>query len=190
MSLRRVYETTFIVNAALEDPDIDSVIGKVTGYIENHGGEIKQTDKWGRRRLAYPINKKFNGYYVHIVFDASPGTIPILERFLVLEDTILRHLTVKLPQKLIDFREKRRVERGIVLGFGNETETKESKEKAKKERSKEVSKPKEEKEKSETATENKPEADDDKKEEPQKAVADVDKSDESKETEKKEVEAE
>lgn len=188
MSLRRVYETTFIVNAALEDPDIDGVISKVTGYIENHGGEISQTDKWGRRRLAYPINKKFNGYYVHIVFDASPGTIPILERFLVLEDTILRHLTVKLPQKLIDFREKRRVERGIVLGFGNETENQENKEKDKKEDSKEVSEPKE-KEKEIPVTEAET-ADVDKKEEPKEADTDVDKSDESKETEKKEVEAE
>jgi small subunit ribosomal protein S6 len=127
MSLRRVYETTFIVNAALEDPDIDAVIGKVGSYIENHGGEIQQTDRWGRRRLAYPINKKFNGYYVHIVFEATPSTLPILERFMVLEDTILRHLTLVLPQKLIDFREKRRIERGIVLGFGNETEKSDNK---------------------------------------------------------------
>jgi len=138
MSLRRVYETTFIVNAALEDPDIDSVIGKVGSYIENHGGEIKQTDRWGRRRLAYPINKKFNGFYVHIVFEATPSTVPILERFMVLEDTILRHLTLVLPQKLIDFREKRRIERGIILGFGNETEHK-NKNTAKKDHSQENS---------------------------------------------------
>jgi small subunit ribosomal protein S6 len=122
MSLRRVYETTFIVNAALEDPDIDAVIAKVSSYIENHGGEIKQTDRWGRRRLAYPINKKFNGFYVHMIFEATPSTVPILERFMVLEDTVLRHLTLVLPQKLIDFREKRRIERGIVPGFSNETE--------------------------------------------------------------------
>ncbi len=136
MSLRRVYETTFIVNAALEDPDIDNLIGKVAGYIENHGGEITQTDKWGRRRLAYPINKKFNGYYVHIIFEATPSTIPILERFMVLEDTILRHLTLVLPQKLIDFREKRRIERGIVPGFGQETEKKDSKDSDRKSRNK------------------------------------------------------
>jgi len=127
MSLRRVYETTFIVNAALEDPDIDAVIGKVSSYIETHGREIKQTDRWGRRRLAYPINKKFNGFYVHMIFEATPSTVPILERFMVLEDTVLRHLTLVLPQKLIDFREKRRIERGIVPGFGNETENSDNK---------------------------------------------------------------
>lgn len=112
MSMRRVYETIVIINAALEDQDIDNVINKVTGYIENHGGVIQEINKWARRRLAYPINKKYNGYYVHIIFDALSNTIPILERFLVLEDTILRHLTLQLPQKVRDFRTKRALEHG------------------------------------------------------------------------------
>jgi small subunit ribosomal protein S6 len=112
MSLRRVYESTIIVNAALEDPDIDVLIQKVTGYIENHGGKIQEVNKWGRRRLAYPINKKFNGFYVHIVFDTMPNTVPIFERFLVLEDTILRHLTLQLPDKLRDYRRQRELEKG------------------------------------------------------------------------------
>lgn len=110
MSVRRVYETTVIVNAALEDADIENVINKVTGYIENHGGEIKEIDKWGRRRLAYPINKKFNGYYVRVEFEAMPNTVPILERFLVLEDTILRHLTLDLPEALKEHRSTRAIE--------------------------------------------------------------------------------
>ena len=110
MSLRRVYETTIIVNAALEDNDVESVISKVTAYIENHGGVIQEIDRWGRKRLAYPINKKYNGFYVHIVFDANSNTVPILERFLVLEDTVLRHLTLVLPAKLREFRAKKAIE--------------------------------------------------------------------------------
>lgn len=116
MSLRRVYETTFIVNAALEDQDIDAVVSKVTNYIENHGGEVKEIDKWGRRRLAYPINKKYNGYYVHIIFETMPTTVPILERFMVLEDTILRHLTLLLPKKLRDHRAERALAEGKMGG--------------------------------------------------------------------------
>lgn len=112
--MRRVYETTVIINAALEDNDIDAVISKVTGYIENHGGEILETDKWGRKRLAYPINKKYNGYYVHFVFQSLPNTVPVLERFLILEDTILRHLTLVLPQALRDMRAKRAMEMGKI----------------------------------------------------------------------------
>lgn len=112
MNQKRLYETTFIVNAALDDSDIEAVINKVISYIENNGGEITETNKWGRRRLAYPINKKYNGYYVHLIFETKPSAIPILERFLVLEDTILRHLTLILPTKLRDYRAKVALEQG------------------------------------------------------------------------------
>lgn len=112
MSLRRVYEATIIVNAALEDNDVDAVVSKVTNYIENHGGEIIEVNKWGRRRLAYPINKKYNGYYVHLIFSTLPNVVPVLERFLVLEDTVLRHLTLVLPQKLRDFRQEKALAEG------------------------------------------------------------------------------
>ncbi len=106
MSIRKIYETTFIVNAALEDPDIEAIITKVTNYIQNLGADIIQINKWGRRRLAYPITKKYNGYYVHVLYDASPSIIPLIERFLVLDDTILRHLTLALPKKLREYRLK------------------------------------------------------------------------------------
>lgn len=104
MGIRRIYETTFIVNAALEDPDVEAVITKITNQIEALGANIIQINKWGRRRLAYPINKKFNGYYVHLVYEASPSIIQIFERFLLLEDTVLRHLTLALPKKLREHR--------------------------------------------------------------------------------------
>lgn len=116
MALKRVYETIIIINAALEDDDVESVILKVKTYIENHGGEISEINKWGRRRLAYPINKKFNGYYVHFIYEAVPAIIPIIERFLVLEDTILRHLTLILPKKLREYRAKRELELGRPYG--------------------------------------------------------------------------
>lgn len=129
MSLRRMYETTIIVNAALEDSDIDAVLNKVAGYIENHGGKILEINKWGRRRLAYPINKKYNGYYIHLVFDTAPSTIPVLERFLVLEDTVLRHLTLILPKKLKEYREKRAIEEGVAYSAINPDAQKIKKEK-------------------------------------------------------------
>jgi len=112
MNQKRLYETTFIINAALDDSDIEAVINKVISYIENNGGEITETNKWGRRRLAYPINKKYNGYYVHLVFETKPSAVPFLERFLVLEDTVLRHLTLILPIKLRDYRAKVALEQG------------------------------------------------------------------------------
>ena len=116
MSLRRVYESTVIINAALEDNDIDAVITRICNYIENHGGVIQEVDKWGRRRLAYPINKKYNGYYVHVVFEALPANIPIFERFLVLEDTVLRHLTLILSDKLRELSHARALAEGKESG--------------------------------------------------------------------------
>ncbi len=116
MSLRRVYESTIIINAALEDSDIEAVISRICTYIENHGGVILEVDKWGRKRLAYPINKKYNGFYVHIVFDALPANIPIFERFLVLEDTVIRHLTLVLEDSLRNFRRERALSEGKESG--------------------------------------------------------------------------
>ena len=117
MSIRRVYETTIIINAALEDPDIDVIINKTISLLENHGGVIEETNKWGRRRLAYAINKKHNGYYVHLIFEAAPNVIPVLERFLVLEDTILRHLTLQLSAELRAYRK----EKSLAAGKSGET---------------------------------------------------------------------
>ncbi|PKL84467.1 MAG: 30S ribosomal protein S6 [Ignavibacteriae bacterium HGW-Ignavibacteriae-1] len=115
MNLRRIYESTIILNAALEDADLDTVVGKISGYIENHGGEVLEVNKWGRKRLAYPINKKYNGLYIHVVFSSIPTNVPIFERFLVLEDTVLRHLTLLLPEKLREFRRQRALVSGKAI---------------------------------------------------------------------------
>ena len=67
------YETTFIINASLEDSQIESTISHVSEVITRNGGEITALNKWGRKRLAYPIQKKNNGFYVNMEFIA-PGT--------------------------------------------------------------------------------------------------------------------
>ncbi len=107
MSNRKLYESTFIVNAALEDADILTIVNRVQSFIEDKGGEIIEISHWGRRRLAYPINKKYNGYYVYVAFNAVPATIPQMERFMILDDGIMRHLTLVLPMKLRTFRIER-----------------------------------------------------------------------------------
>jgi len=112
MSIRRIYESTIIINAALEDNDIEAVVTRICNYIENHGGTVNEVSKWGRKRLAYPINKKYNGYYVHIVFEALPANIPIFERFLILEDTVIRHLTLVLSERLRNYRKEKALAEG------------------------------------------------------------------------------
>ncbi|MBQ6268836.1 MAG: 30S ribosomal protein S6 [Bacteroidetes bacterium] len=117
MNLRRVYETTIIINAALTDSEVDATINKITTYLENHGGEIEEKNLWGRRRLAYPINKKFNGCYVHLIFNAAPSIVPALERFLTLDETVLRHLTLQLSDALRAYRK----EKSLAEGKSGET---------------------------------------------------------------------
>jgi len=104
MNNKRQYETTFIVNASLEDPQVEAVITQVTEVITNNGGEIISTNKWGRRRLAYPIKKKNNGYYVNIEFTAPTGAIPQLQKMYQLDENIIRYLTIQLDKKAIQAR--------------------------------------------------------------------------------------
>ena len=115
MSIRRLYESTFIINAALEDPDVEAVIRRVTDYIENHGGTFVEMNKWGRRRLAYPIKKKYNGYYVYMAFEAASEILPLVERFFTLEENVLRHLTLELSEKLREHRKERALIAGSTI---------------------------------------------------------------------------
>jgi small subunit ribosomal protein S6 len=102
--LKRMYETTFIVNASLDDTQVDSVIGRVQDTITKNGGSITATNKWGRKRLAYSINKKTNGFYVNVEFDAPGTVLALLERSFQLDEMILRYLTIVLDRKALKAR--------------------------------------------------------------------------------------
>ena len=100
-TVSRIYETTFVVNAALDDPQIDAVIDKVAELITRNGGRIQDLNKWGRKRFAYPIKKKNNGFYVVIEFTAPGDLIAKLERHYQLDEDIIRYLTVQLSKKAL-----------------------------------------------------------------------------------------
>ena len=103
-SIKRLYETTFIVNASLDDPQVESVITRVQDTITKNGGSIEAVNKWGRKRLSYPINKKTNGFYVNLEFQAPGTLLALLERSFQLDELILRHLTLVLDQRAIKAR--------------------------------------------------------------------------------------
>ncbi len=103
-SSTRLYETTFIVNASLDDAQIEAVVGRVQDTITKNGGAIEAVNKWGRKRLAYAINKRTNGFYVNLEFTA-PGTVmALLERTYQLDEMVLRHLTIVLDRKALAAR--------------------------------------------------------------------------------------
>jgi small subunit ribosomal protein S6 len=106
MEKARLYETTFIVNASLDDTQVDAVIGRVQDVIIKNGGTANALNKWGRKRLAYSINKKTNGFYVNVEFTAPAPLLASLERAFQLDEMILRFLTLQLDQKALAARAK------------------------------------------------------------------------------------
>ncbi len=101
---QKIYETTFIVNAGLDDPQIDTVIDKVKEIITKHGGEIMELARWGRKRFAYPIKKKNNGFYVLCEFKSSGDIVARLERHFQLDENIIRFLIIALDKKSLQAR--------------------------------------------------------------------------------------
>ncbi|MDX9923446.1 MAG: 30S ribosomal protein S6 [Ignavibacteriaceae bacterium] len=96
------YESVVLINAALEDEQIDAIINRIKESITTHGGELIEVDKWGRKRLAYPVQKSKTGYYVIFRFESDTSLIAIYERGLRLDETVIRYLTIALDSKAIE----------------------------------------------------------------------------------------
>ncbi len=99
------YESVVILNAALEDDQIEVSLNKILESIKSYGGEIKDVDKWGRKRLAYPIQKAKSGYYVVIRFKAPTESIVRIERVYRLDESVIRFLTVELTKEALEYFE-------------------------------------------------------------------------------------
>ena len=92
----RNYEFTFIVHPDVEDEGIEDVMGKVSQFIAEGGGQVTNVDHWGRRRLAYPIQKQTEGHYVLMRVQLDPESINELERNMKLTEEVIRHLLVRV----------------------------------------------------------------------------------------------
>ena len=88
------YELTCIFHPSLSTDEVGSGVARVEQEIAQHGA-VLSTDIWGRMRLAYPIEKVLEGTYVHYTIDVPGQAISTLERWLHLQENILRHLVVK-----------------------------------------------------------------------------------------------
>lgn len=104
MKTKRHYETTVIVNGALEDDQTTQMVDRIAEFITRNGGEIKTANHWGRRRLAYAIDKKNNGYYVQFEFEGPAELVPLLERFFHIEENVIRHLILQFSD--LDLRRR------------------------------------------------------------------------------------
>jgi small subunit ribosomal protein S6 len=88
------YETLFVVDATLSEEDVKATVEKFTALIAENG-TVESVDEWGKRKLAYLINDKSEGYYVLVNFK-SEGEFPSeLERLMKINENILRFIVIR-----------------------------------------------------------------------------------------------
>lgn len=104
------YESVVVLNATLEDAQSDSVLNRIEDQISSNSGQILNIDKWGRKRLAYPIHKQKSGFYVIYQYEAPRELIAKLERSFRLDENIIRFLTIKLTKKDLEHIAKKKAQ--------------------------------------------------------------------------------
>lgn len=96
----RPYEIPIIFDASLEEEAIRMVLDRVSKAIESNGGKTGRLERWGRRRFAYELAHKWEGYYVLLEASAPPEAMAEAHRILSLADQVLRHKVIRLPEGL------------------------------------------------------------------------------------------
>ncbi|MCH7922030.1 MAG: 30S ribosomal protein S6 [Nitrospinae bacterium] len=96
------YETIFIVKTDLGDEALAEKVTWATDILTSNGAEVINVEQWGKKRLAYQVNKQKHGIYVLMHYEGDPKAVPELERNLRLSEDILKHLTVKLEGAQVD----------------------------------------------------------------------------------------
>jgi small subunit ribosomal protein S6 len=92
----RDYELVVILTPELAEEDIPAAIDRLSQLIVDRGGEVKDIDRWGRRKLAYPINKHLEGNYLVTQVRLDPKRTSDVEAGLHISEEVLRHLLVRV----------------------------------------------------------------------------------------------
>jgi len=96
----RPYEVMFIFDADLEEETIRSAVARYIQLIESRGAEPGPIDYWGKRRFAYELAHRWEGYYVVLQARAEPAAMEELHRVLSLADEVLRHKVLRIPEQV------------------------------------------------------------------------------------------
>jgi len=94
----RSYELVFIVHPEVDEDGLTAVTEKVEGLIKRNGGKVTRIEPWGLRRLAYPIQKQWDGQYVLVRLELESQSVVGLEHDLGLTEQIMRHLVVRVEE--------------------------------------------------------------------------------------------
>jgi small subunit ribosomal protein S6 len=109
----RIYENLFIVRPDVTEEEIDLLIEQMSKNVTSAGGTVDKVDKWGKRRLAYRVEKQREGSYVLMQFTAEPSVVKEFERRMRVQDSVIKFLTVRIDETLkrVDKRKKEREKR-------------------------------------------------------------------------------
>jgi small subunit ribosomal protein S6 len=92
----QLYETIFIIHPELSEEDVEEHIKRVENLVSRLGGEILKTERWGKKRLAYEIDKHRYGFYVLLRLRTNPAILPELERHYRLTEGIIKSIVIRL----------------------------------------------------------------------------------------------
>ncbi len=96
----RPYEVMIIFDAGLEEDSIRPVLHRATETLHTRGGKVDRVDRWGKRRFAYELKHRHEGYYVLIEATSEPEPMAEMDRVLSLADEVVRHKVIRLPDRV------------------------------------------------------------------------------------------
>ncbi|KJS01113.1 MAG: hypothetical protein VR65_10500 [Desulfobulbaceae bacterium BRH_c16a] len=96
----RRYETIFIVRPSAGDEEINRIIETTRQIILDEKGTIIELNKWGMKKLAYPIKKEHLGFYVFFDFAGTPAAVAEIERKFRIDDMVLKYMTIKTAESI------------------------------------------------------------------------------------------
>ncbi|MDA8047623.1 MAG: 30S ribosomal protein S6 [Actinomycetota bacterium] len=103
----RHYEVMVILDAGLEEDAIRAVLDRTTQLFTTHGATMGKVERWGKRRFAYEVRHRNEGYYVLIDVMAEPPAVAEVDRMLGLADEVIRHKVIRLPERAVTVRSSR-----------------------------------------------------------------------------------
>ena len=110
----RSYQSVLILKPDLDEARVDQVLEKITEFLSKNNGSIMKAEKWGKKRLAYRVNKSRFGYYLNIYHTCESLKVSALEADYKLYDRILKFLVIRLDDKDLDLAMKRESEDGVA----------------------------------------------------------------------------
>ena len=97
----RHYEVMVILDAGLEEDAIRRILDRATQLVTERGATVKKVERWGKRRFAYEVHHRSEGYYALVDMVAEPDAVGEVDRMLGLADEVIRHKIIRLPDKAL-----------------------------------------------------------------------------------------